>query len=134
MSKLTLKLLVPTRAAVNREVDSVNLTAVEGELGIHPGHAPILAALKAGPATVRDGSSAEHWALSEGALEVHDDVATVLVRSAERADEIDVERARRRMAEWEAEIKSAKLSDAEQVRALASIEKQLVRVAVASKR
>lgn len=131
-AKLTVRLLVPTRAAILREVDSVNLCATEGEVGILPGHAAFLTALKPGPATLRDGGAAEHWALSEGVLEVHDDTATVLVRAAERSDEIDVERAKRRMAEREAELKAEHASDVEILRAEASLAKQIVRLRVAS--
>ena len=129
--KLTLKLLVPTRAAASREVDSINLTAMEGEVGILPGHAALLAALKPGPAAVRDGSAVEHWALGEGVLEIHDDVVTVLARSAERSDEIDVDRARRRLAEREAEIAREHASEIELKRAELSLAKQLVRIRVA---
>ena len=136
--KLTLKLLVPTRAAVSRAIDSVNLCATEGEVGILPGHAAFLTALRPGPATLRDGASVEYWALSEGVLEVHDDTAMVLVRAAERSDEIDVERAKRRMAEREAELKGAQLPEGERMsevamlRAEASLAKQLVRLRVAA--
>ena len=69
MSKLTLRILLPSREAVSRHVDSVNLTATEGEVGILPGHAALLATLRPGPALIRDGASVEHWAIGDGFLE-----------------------------------------------------------------
>ena len=131
--KLSLKLLTPTRPAILREVDSVNLTAQEGEVGFRPGHAAFLASLAPGPAVLRDGESAETWALSGGIVEIHDDVVTVLVQAAERASEIDVERARRRLTELETRLREHEMSPAELARTEASISKQQIRIAVAGR-
>ena len=131
MAKLSLRVLLPGREAVSRQVDSVNVTAVEGEIGILPGHAALLAALKPGPATFKDGGQADLWALGDGFLEVHDDQVTVLVQTAEHSSEIDVERARRRKDEVEGRMKGGDLSELEMRRAELSLLKQLARLQVA---
>lgn len=131
MAKLNLRVLLPGREAVNASVDSVNVTASEGEVGILPGHAAFLAALKPGPATFRDAGKADVWALGEGFLEVHDDQVTVLVQTAEHASEVDVDRAKKRMAEVEARLKGEGLSEMELRRAEISLLKQLARLNVA---
>ena len=129
--KLSLKLLTPVRPAILREMDGVNLTAAEGEVGILPGHAAFLAALVPGPAMLRDAESTERWLLGSGVVEIHDDVLTVLVQAAERSDEIDVERAKRRLAELEATVRDHDMSEADLARTEASIQKQKLRIALA---
>lgn len=131
MAKLKLRVLLPGRHAVDQLVDAVNVTAAEGEVGILPGHAALLAALKPGPATFRDGGKSDHWALGEGFLEVHDDEVTVLVQTAEHSSEIDVERARRRKDEMEARMKGEGMNELELRRAEISLLKQLARLHVA---
>ena len=134
MDRLNLRILLPTREAVERTVDSVNLTAWEGEVGILPGHAPYLAVLRPGPASFRDGGETQTFALGDGFLEVHDDVVTALVQSAERADEIDVARAEQRKAAIEVQLKAEGLAETEMKRFELSLAKQLARIQVATGR
>jgi F-type H+-transporting ATPase subunit epsilon len=131
--KLNLRILLPTREAVSKQVDAVNLTAAEGEVGILPGHAALLAALVPGPATIRDGASVEHWAIGPGFMEVKDDVVTVFARTAESAEEIDLERARRRLAERQEQLRT-QMSEVEISKAELSLKKQLVRLQVGERR
>jgi F-type H+-transporting ATPase subunit epsilon len=84
----------------------------DGELGILARHAPLMTSLKPGElkVTLADGRTTSHIVISGGFLEVsHAGSVTVLADSAERADEIDVDRAeadmeaaRRMLAEAEA--------------------------------
>jgi F-type H+-transporting ATPase subunit epsilon len=71
-------------------VKSLQITGSEGELGIMPGHAPLLTSLKPGMARiVKDDNSEEVIYLSGGMLEVQPNHVTVLADVAARADEID---------------------------------------------
>ena len=87
-------------------------TGTLGELGIMPGHTPLLTGLKPGPVTMRfeDGSEDVFFA-SGGFLEVQPNVITILADTAEHADNIDdaaaaaaVEAARRAMSEAAADM------------------------------
>jgi len=90
-------------------------SAIQGELGILPDHAPLLTELKAGTIKVKkEGGEEELIYVSSGFLEVQPDVVTVLADSAERADNIDeaaateaMEAARRAMADQDAEMEYA---------------------------
>ncbi len=90
---LTLDIVTPERPVVREVVDEVVLPAVEGELGVLPGHTPLLAMLKVGPLWYRKGDRRVYVAIAAGFAEVLPDRVTVLARIAERADEIDVARA-----------------------------------------
>ncbi len=129
--ELNLRILLPSRQAVGAKVASVNLTAVTGELGILPGHAALLAALRPGAAWYRAGETTERLALGDGFLEVRDDVVTVLVQSCERAADIDVERARRRKAECLERLRVGGLSEFETQQVERSVLKQQARLSVA---
>ncbi len=71
-------------------VDSLVATGELGELGINPGHAPLLTSLKPGTVTVKDHEgNEEHFYVSGGMLEVQPHVTTILADTAARADDVD---------------------------------------------
>lgn len=71
-------------------IESLQITGSEGELGIMPGHAPLLTSLKPGMARiVKKGGTEEILYLSGGMLEVQPNSVTVLADVATRADDLD---------------------------------------------
>ena len=71
-------------------IESLQITGSEGELGIMPGHAPLLTSLKPGMARiVKKGGDEEVIYLSGGMLEVQPNHVTVLADIATRADDLD---------------------------------------------
>jgi F-type H+-transporting ATPase subunit epsilon len=93
--KLEVRIITPERIAFQGSVDAVVATAYDGELGILPGHAPMMVVLGIGELRVRVGDRFEWFAIGEGFLHVAHDVVTVLTPFAEAAREVDVEAARR---------------------------------------
>ena len=103
--ELTLEIVTPERPLVDAVVDEVTLPGVEGELGILPGHTPLLTVLKVGVLSYRRGESRHYVAVANGFAEALADRVTVLAQVAERGEEIDVakaqaaqERAQQRLA------------------------------------
>jgi F-type H+-transporting ATPase subunit epsilon len=125
--KLIFRILTPGREVLHREVESANLMADEGEVGILPGHAPLLARMRPGVAYYSEGGETHYFALSGGFLEVGDDIVTALVAVAEPADELDLERAEERRRLREEELKAQDLKDFQMRAAEVSIEKQVAR-------
>lgn len=71
-------------------VEMVIAAGTEGDLGITPGHAPLLTALRPGPVRViRQGGNEEVIYVSGGYLEVQPNVVTVLADTAVRANDLD---------------------------------------------
>ncbi len=64
-----------------------------GELGILPGHAPLITELKIGEISYRVGTMTQYLAVAWGFAEVLPDKVTILAAAAERAEDIDVKRA-----------------------------------------
>ncbi|WP_111415145.1 F0F1 ATP synthase subunit epsilon [Billgrantia lactosivorans] len=72
------------------EVEQIVASGIMGDLGILPGHAPLLTELQPGPVRViHDGGQEENYYVSGGFLEVQPDVVTVLADSAARASDLD---------------------------------------------
>lgn len=71
-------------------VESLVATGALGELGVTPGHAPLLTALRPGSVKVRDREgNVEHYYVSGGTLEVQPHVTTILADTASRANDVD---------------------------------------------
>jgi len=98
---LTLAFVTPERALVHDEVDEIELPGEEGYFGVRPGHAPMLAALKTGQMWYRKGADVFYAFVDGGFAEVLPDRVSVLAQVAERAEDIDRQRAEaaRRRAE-----------------------------------
>lgn len=93
MAKILLEIITPDRVVVSEEVDIVTAPGVAGEFGVLANHAPMVAAVKIGPLHYKVDGKEEWVAISGGFCEVSNNKITFLVEAAERAWEIDVERA-----------------------------------------
>jgi F-type H+-transporting ATPase subunit epsilon len=106
--ELLLEIVTPEKLAFSGTIDEVTCPGSEGEFGVLRGHASLLSAIKFGELSyVKDGKRTS-YAVTTGYAEVTGSKVTVLVETAERADQIDVERARR--AKETAEQKLAKFA------------------------
>ncbi len=92
---LRLEVATPERLLVDEQVAEVQIPARNGYIGILPGHAPLLAELATGFMHYTAGARRWFLAIHGGFVEVIDNRVRVLANIAERAEEIDVERARR---------------------------------------
>ena len=89
------ELTTPERLVLTDEVDFLAVPATDGEIGILPGHAPLLARLGAGAIRLKKGGATRLLAISGGFLEVqHGSRVALFAETAELAEDIDVERAR----------------------------------------
>jgi F-type H+-transporting ATPase subunit epsilon len=91
--ELELDIVTPEKRIVSMSVDEVVIPGTEGSMGILPGHAPLLTALDVGELMYRSGTTKKYVAIAQGFAEVLPMRVTVLAQVAERAEEIDRERA-----------------------------------------
>ena len=129
---LKLEFVTPDRAIVHQDVDEVEIPGEEGYFGVLPGHAPLLAALKPGEFWYRVGAEKHYAFLGGGFAEVLPDRVSILAMVAERAEDIDRERAEasRRRAE---ERMAKPLPDVDFERARIALMKSMIRLQVASR-
>ncbi len=131
---LKLDIVTVERLVYSEDVDMVIAPGIDGEMGILPRHAPLLTALTYGELRVRRGDDEDSFAISGGFMEVQPDRVTVLADTAERAEEIDLERAEaaRRRAEERLEVMADEKVDF--AKAEAALRRSMIRIKVAEAR
>jgi F-type H+-transporting ATPase subunit epsilon len=131
--KMKLEIVTPYSKVVDMEVDEVTATGKLGEFGVLPGHAPFLTSLKIGELVYKNNGNIEHMALNWGYFEIRDDKIIVLVETAERSDEIDLERAKAALGRAEEKLKHLTPEDKQFKIYEAALERATIRVQVAGK-
>ncbi|HLY19706.1 MAG TPA: F0F1 ATP synthase subunit epsilon [Bryobacteraceae bacterium] len=106
---LSLEIVTPERLLVREDVNAVQVPAATGYLGILPGHAPLLAELGTGYLNYEAGGKRWFLAVHGGYLEVLADHVRLLATGAERAEEIDIERARAALQRAQEQVFNASL-------------------------
>ena len=131
--KLKLEMVTPYKKVLSEEVDEITAPGTIGELGLLPGHTPLLTTLKIGELSYKQGGKNYHVAVNWGYLEVGDDKVTILVDTAEKADEIDLERAKAALGRAEAALKTLSQEDHEFAVMEAALLRALIRIQVAGR-
>ena len=129
---LTLEIVTPDQAVVREAVDEIQIPGSEGYLGVLPGHTPLLTSLQVGELWFRQGDDTSYVAVASGVAEILPDRVTILAQIAERAEDIDTDRAQE--AERRARKRLTKsVEDVDFERARTAELKSLVRLRGASK-
>ena len=118
--------------------DNVNMVIApgsDGVLGILPRHTPLLTSLNYGELEIkREGQPDEFFAIGGGFMEVRPFNVTVLADAAERADEIDIERAKAARERAEDRLAAAAKDQQDFSRAEAALQRSMARLKVAERR
>ena len=128
-----LEIVTPERLLVSDAAEEMQIPGKNGYLGILPQHAPLITELGVGEITYRKGTQTQHLAVAWGFAEVLPDKVTILAEVAEKAEEIDVERARRAKERAEERLKKS-AQDVEYTRAEIDLERAITRLRVAEKK
>ncbi len=103
-----------------------------GELGILPGHTPLISQLQTGVLSYTQGGRTSQLHLSGGFLEVRDDHVSVLAEIAERPEEIDAARARLAREHVEKRLSSWSGTEEDFEKARVKLERSMVRLQLAT--
>lgn len=134
MGNLYLEVVTPEKILVKRTVEMVVAPGAEGEFGVLEGHIPFLSALNPGELRYMAEGKTERFAVMAGFAEVLDNKVSVLVDAAEKAVEIDVERARRALERARERLEKQRgAPDVDFIRAEAALRRALIRLKVAGK-
>lgn len=131
--KLRLELVTPYKHVLSEEVDEVTAPGTIGEFGVLPGHTSLLTTLKIGELIYKKGNQSYYVAVNWGYIEVEDDTVTVLVETAEPADDIDLERARAALGRAEEAMKDLNPEDQRFKVMEFALARALIRVQVAGR-
>ena len=128
---LELQIVTPDRPVVTEQVDEVQIPGAAGYFGVLPGHTPLLAALAVGELWYRKGQEKTYVSIARGFAEVLPDRVTILAQLAERAEEIEVERAE--AARSRASKRLEDRLDVDYARARIALMKSMTRLQVSSR-
>lgn len=132
---IELVIVTPEKQLLRGKTVEVQLPGEKGYLGVLPGHAPLMTELGIGELSYRyvGGKESAHVAIVRGFAEVLGDRVTILAETAERAEEIDVQRAKDAMTRAEKRLASSD-PNIDWDRANVALQRALIRIQVAERR
>lgn len=131
-NKVKLDIVTPYGLILSEEVDEITATGSEGEFGVLPGHVHFITTLKIGMLILKDGGKTSYVFVNSGYAEVSPDKVVILADSAERAEDINIERAVAARKRAEERLKQEERIDF--MRATAALERATIRMQVAEKK
>jgi len=129
---IELTVVTPERSVVHDFVDELEIPGADGYFGVLPGHAPLFSELKIGQVSYRKGSQWTFLSVAWGFVEVLPDKVRILAETAERAHEIDVDRARKAKERAERTL-VRNADDIDYDQALVALERAMVRLQVSGR-
>jgi len=134
MKTIKVNVVTPDGPVYESDVEMVSTKAQSGELGILPGHIPLVAPLAIGVVRLKKDGKTELVAVSGGFLEVRPDQVTILAQTAEKASDIDVERAIRAKERAEQRMHDQHAEHIDFRRAELALQRAINRLAVSESR
>lgn len=133
MKTVKVSVVTPDGPVYESNVEMVSVKAQSGELGILPGHIPLVAPLQISAVRLKNGNKTEYVAVSGGLLEVRPDQVTILAQSAEVSDSIDIDRAVKAKERAEQRLREQKQDNVDFKRAELALQRAINRISVAGK-
>lgn len=130
--QLQLEVVTPERRLLSEQVNSVIVPGRGGELGILPGHAPLISELQTGVLSYNEDGTTFQLHVSGGFVEVNDDRVSVLAEVAERPEEINAALARASRDQLEKQMSSWSGSEEDFEKARTEFERSTVRLQLAT--
>ena len=131
---LTLELVTPEKVAAQGQADFVVLPALDGEMGVLPGHQAFLVQLKPGEVRITEKGEVRRFAVSGGFAEIKDDTVSLFAETAEMAEQIDKDRAEQALERAKAELAHKDLDPITLMAAEAAIRRAQIRLMVAARK
>ncbi len=131
--KLHIEIVTPYEMFFEGDADQLILPALDGEIGIRPGHAPMIVALTPGELRIGIGDKVYCAAVSDGYAQIEIDNAIVVVGSAERPEQIDLHRAEKSLFRAEQRLKDPATSVRERERSHRGLLRSKARIKVAGR-
>jgi F-type H+-transporting ATPase subunit epsilon len=131
--ELMLEIVTPEKMAFSGKIEEVTIPGSEGEFGVLRGHAALLSSIDVGELNFTKDGKKTYYAVNTGYTEVTTGKVTILVETAERADLIDKERAKKAKDNAEAKMSKISKEDVEYEMARAALTRAITRISVADK-
>jgi len=132
--KFRLEIVTPERLVYSEDIDILTVPTVQGEISILAKHIPLVSIISPGEIRIKKDNEIEYMAITGGFVQVLPHKVIILADAAERAEEIDLERAmkaRERAQKLMEEKRADKMTHAE---AMAAFQRALVRIKVGQRK
>lgn len=130
--RIQLEVITPERRLLSESVDSVTVPGLDGELGILPGHTPLISQLQTGVLSYTQGGATRRLLVSGGFVEVNADRVSVLADVAEYPEEVDMAQARSEREQAERALGSFTGSEEEFAAARERLDRSTARLQLSS--
>ncbi len=132
MKTLDVSVVTPDGPVLDGTYEMVSCRAESGELGILPGHIPLVAPLTISAVRLKKENNTDFIAVSGGFVEVRPDKVTILAQAAEQPSDIDVDRAQQAKERAQQRIDSRREDDIDFKRAQLALQRAINRIDVAN--
>lgn len=130
MKTIKVNIVTPDGPVYDSEVNMIIANTATGEIGILPGHIPMVAPLEVSAIRLKKDNQTDIVAVSGGFLEVRPDQVSILAPSAEVSSTIDINRAKEAMKRAEERLNLSKQDDVDFKRAELSLKRAMNRINV----
>ena len=136
MKKIHFKIVTPERVVYESDIDQVTIPTKSGEITVLANHTPLVSLISPGEMVVKKNNNIHSFAVASGFIEVRPrSEVVILADTAERAEEIDLERAEAARDRAHAMLsEKEKLSDVQFAKLQAVLEREMARIKVRNKR
>ena len=110
---LSLEIVTPEARVYSDTIDTVVVPTTDGDIGILPGHIPLMASIQHGELIVSKGGTTQYLAVGGGFVQVSEDKVSVLAESAITEEKIDEHAVEAAMKRAEADLRNAATEPAE---------------------
>jgi len=131
--ELMLEIVTPEKMAFSGSVEEVTIPGTEGEFGVLRGHEALLSSIEIGELNFTKDGKKTYYAVNTGYGEVTSSKVTILIETAERADSIDKDRARRAKEGAEARLAQLAKEDNEYKEVHLALLRSIARISIAEK-
>lgn len=132
-NKIRLDIVTPDRMVYSEDVNMVIARATDGDLGILPGHAPLIAGLDIWPLRIMKDEGEQQVSLCGGFIEVRPQKITILASCAEKPEEIDIKRAEAAKERAETRLRG-NTPDTDVARAEVALKRAMMRLRVSGQK
>ena len=134
MDEIELKIVTPEAVVYQDMVEAVSIPTGEGEITVLPGHLPVISAIKPGELRIKIAGKTDFFSITRGVAEIDGKLITVLTDAAERASEIDEDRAEKARQKAKEIMAGVRRGDEGYTDAVAQMERALSRLKIVKRR
>ena len=130
MQTIKVNIVTPDGPVYDSEVNMIIANTATGEIGVLPGHIPMVAPLQVGAIRLKKDGQTDIVAVSGGFLEIRPDQVAILAQAAEVSSTIDIDRAKEAVKRAEERLNLSKKDDVDFNRAELSLKRAMNRINV----